>query len=232
MVAVLLVVGGAAAMIGITSSGSSSSNKTKAKVLAEKLTPTTTAGATTTAGPAGPTTTTVSGVTSVTSSSAPSSTTTTVASAASATTTSTTIVCRNSYDARCGRFYFDPAAAPAQHTSMTFHFTPTNPSPGDTVAFAIHISEPNTVVGPCSKIDFGDGLGIDCQQTSASSASCPKRYGPWTPPAKQPHETDDSFSHRYEKAGSYVVTVTHPLGTHCYDPWEGTVSGSVTVTVG
>jgi plastocyanin len=229
MLAILIIVGGGAFLIGI-SVGSDSNSKPKAKVLAQQISPSSTTTSTSSASTSETTDTSAPKVNGVD----PQASTTTTAKPATHTTAApsptTTIVCKNSYDKRCGSFFWSPAPAPADHTSMTFKISPTAPKAGDDVSFAVHVSEPNTVVGPCSKIEFGDGLGIACSGPSAPT-SCPTRYGAWTPPAKQPHETDDSFVHRFDKPGTYTVTVENPLGTHCYDPWEGTVKGSITVTV-
>jgi plastocyanin len=227
MLAILVIVGGGAFLIGI-SVGSDSNSKPRAKVLAQQISPSST---TTTSSSSQTTDTSEPKVNGV---DPQASTTTTTAKAATPATAApsptTTIVCHNSYDKRCGTFFWSPKPAPADHTAMTFKISPAAPKAGDNVTFAVHVSEPNTVVGPCSKIEFGDGLGIACSGPSAPT-SCPTRYGGWTPPAKQPHETDDSFVHRFDKAGTYTVTVENPLGTHCYDPWEGSVKGTITVTV-
>ena len=63
----------------------------------------------------------------------------------------------------------------------------------------------------------------------------PKRYGPWTPPATRPDHRELTFTHPYEKPGTYTATFGYSsMGVSCMsypDPSGSTGAGTVTFTV-
>src|SRR5207248_5063404 len=73
----------------------------------------------------------------------------------STTSTTTTTPCRNSQDARCGQFSWDPDPGP--NGSVTVQVTP-HPGvvhAGDTVFFDVVVDDPDHVVGlNCSQVRF------------------------------------------------------------------------------
>jgi hypothetical protein len=150
-------------------------------------------------------------------------TTTTTARA----TTTTALVCRNSDNPACGTFRWDPAPAPADPASITITFSPSNPKAGDTVTFTVHHHNPNTYISACGKETYGD-IESDC---IPDYPACAQRYGPWDPPAKKPDDSTNTITHAYKNPGTYTVRIQYPAGSNCYDPYQGTVTGSVTVTV-
>ncbi|HZQ28671.1 MAG TPA: hypothetical protein VFA94_13325, partial [Acidimicrobiales bacterium] len=143
------------------------------------------------------------------------------------TTTTTALMCRNSYDPKCGQFHWDPAPAPAAPASLTVTFSPANPKAGDTVTFTVHHHDPDTNVVACGTEDYGD-QSVGC---AADYPACQTRYGPWDPPAKKPDDGTNTISHTYKAAGTYTVRIEYPAGPGCYDPYAGKVSGSVTITI-
>jgi hypothetical protein len=152
--------------------------------------------------------------------------------ATTAPTTSTILVCHNSYNPACGAFRWDPAPASGGPAGVSITYSPSKPQPGDWVTFTVTVSDPDTTVSTCGQVAFGTGPDYGCSDQQASG-SCPTRYGPWTPPAKTPSSATKTYSPvQYKSSGSYTFTAQYPIGTACYDPYEGTANGSVTFYVG
>ena len=179
--------------------------------------------ATTTAVPDPTTSTTVAPATTL----APASTTT-VAPVRQATTT-TTLVCRNSYNPECGPFHWDPAPAPGGSPSVTIVPSTPNPTAGEGMNFKVTVSDPDTAVYTCGQVQYGDMS--PSEGCAPVAASCPTRYGAWDPPARHPDSATTEYPHTYKDSGTYTFSVVFPVGNPCFDPYEGQVSGSVTVTV-
>ena len=163
---------------------------------------------------------------------APPATTKAVAAAARpAPTATTTLVCHNSYNPACGPFRWDSPPAPAGSPSVTIVPRPSNPTVGQEVTFTVTVSDPNTAVYTCGQVTYGDGMGQGCSATTAGPA-CETRYGPWDPPSRITDSATTTYTYSYERVGVYTVKATFPVGNPCYDPYQGSVSGSVQVTVG
>ena len=158
-------------------------------------------------------------------------TTTTVAAVNQSAPTTTTLVCRNSYDQACGPFRWDPSPAPAGTPTVSIKVVTANPVVGQPVTFNVTISDPNTAVYTCGQVSYGDGMNENCSATTAGPA-CRVRYGPWTPPARYADSVSTSFTYPYKAAGTYTVSAKYPVGSSCYDPYQGWATGSTTVTIG
>ena len=161
----------------------------------------------------------------------PATTTTVAAVNQAAPTTTTTLVCRNSYDPACGAFRWDPSPATGGTPSVSIKPSPPNPIVGQQVTFTVTISDPNTAVYTCGQVSYGDGMNENCTASTASP-NCRVRYGPWTPPARYADSVSTSFTYTYRSADTYTVSAKYPVGSTCYDPYQGWATGSVTVTVG
>jgi len=164
---------------------------------------------------AGEATTTTASTFPETTSTVPPATTTTAATTpttlAPATTvaavaaTTTSLPCRNSKDARCGTFRWDPSPGSNSPISISVAVSPENPHVGDVVTFTAHVVDPDAspiIAGEqtCNPPGYGD-VG-----TSRCTARCAAPgYGPWTPPARQRGERTVTYTHTYSDAGSYTA---------------------------
>ena len=140
------------------------------------------------------------------------------------TTTTTALVCRNSTDARCGFFYWDPQPinqAPQIGPSLGMTAAPVA---GQAVTFSVTVSEPDhSLANACALWTFGDGT---------TSGSCPTppctfggKFGPWTPPDRPPAGMRTfSVQHTYANPGSYTLMFELESRDSCEDPY-GTTRG-------
>ena len=147
------------------------------------------------------------------------------------TTTTTPLVCRNSYEQACGAFRWDPSPAPGGTPSVSIKYSPAEPLAGQQVTFTVTISDPNTAVYTCGQVSYGDGMNETCTASTASP-NCRVRYGPWTPPSRYADSVSTSFAYTYKTAGTYTVSAKYPVGSSCYDPYQGSATGSVPLTIG
>lgn len=153
-----------------------------------------------------------------------------------ATTTTTALVCHNSYNPACGAFRWSPAPA-VDPVSVQITFSPDHPVAGNTVTFRVTYSDGNSVVDTnCANVSGGGGMGPNygCQSAQAPSSSCPTRYGPWDPPAKQPSAGSMTYPYKYDTPGTYTFSAEYLAESTCsnYNPYPTQVSGSVQVIVG
>lgn len=146
------------------------------------------------------------------------------------TTTTTALVCQDSYNPACGTFRWDPAPGPIDQSSVSISVDPPHPLAGQLVTFTVTLSDPDTSVTACGQIDFGDGIGQGC--AAGTVPQCATRYGPWEPPAKTASTAEGQYQHTFPNTGSYTIVVRYPTGSPCYDPYQSSVTGSITVTVG
>jgi hypothetical protein len=115
----------------------------------------------------------------------------------------TTLVCRNSYDPKCGPFRWDPDPGPNAPLTVKVTFSPSNPTAGDTVQIHVVTDDPDapTLSGWGCSPKFGDQTGVQC--VTGLCAPQDEPHGPWTPPPRRPLHHEETFSHAYEDAGTY-----------------------------
>ena len=145
----------------------------------------------------------------------------------------TTPPCRNSYDAACGPFRWDPDPGPNQ--AITGGVAPDTQTVkmGDKVTFTVTGTDPDAAPLQECNIDFGDGMGVHCDPRPAIDPSyCPKQYGPWTPPAKKEGNLNTVWDHKYDKPGTYKVTFqVRSAMQECNNPYASTADLQATVFV-
>jgi hypothetical protein len=162
---------------------------------------------------------------------------TTTSTTAPPTTTTTVDPCRNSTDAKCGPFRFDPQPAADRPMAVEVTVEPAAPVAGQPMVFHITLTDPDGVSYDGTTFNFGDsGIGGSSPETCA-------RFGPWDPPALDPAsaiKTTD-VGHTYFEAGSYTATFFYDAGPFdCVDsvtgrgdrPYASSATGTVTVQVG
>ena len=149
------------------------------------------------------------------------------------TTTTTVLVCRNSYNPKCGPFRYDPP--PVSHPiTVSITFSPPNPTTGEKVTIHVVADNPDTHLGSYT-ISYGgdrDGQG-SAVDVLCDSAPARQRYGPWDPPAKNPGHEEFDFENTYSQAGSYPVTFTISTAPGCGDDVyhsDGKADATMTVT--
>ena len=158
--------------------------------------------------------------------------------AAAAPTTTTSLVCRNSYNPRCGPSRWDPQPT-NQPLLASVSYTPSNPKTGETVTFHVHGSDgdaPQIGPAPCAPVDFGAGDPISCM--IADYLACPNPpHGPWTPPPATAGRYDHDYPHVYKNPGTFTAAFNLASGTPgllppCFtDPYENGATASLQVTV-
>src|SRR5581483_186261 len=168
-----------------------------------------------------------------------SATTATTVTTASAPTTTTELVCWKSYDPRCGDFHWDPAPT-VDPMTVSAKVVTASPKAGEPVTFKLVADSPDTSISPCAPSSFGDGPENPC---SGGAFHCPTNYpeatGAWPPPDKHPGhwESNESYTHTYEKPGTYTATFAFFTGfPDCpspqnSDPYRNSAIAHVTVTV-
>jgi len=161
---------------------------------------------TTTEEPTTPSTT----ATAAPSSSAPTSTTASPGTAVPPeTTTSAALVCRNSRDARCGPFRYDP---PPTNQPTTVEATPSASTvPAGTVV-EVHIvaADPDSPIGAyqCAAVRWPDPAvlpGTDCPPYCTMEFR--NQYGPWDPRPTRASRYEGTASHTYASPGTYDIDV-------------------------
>lgn len=156
---------------------------------------------------------------------------TSVAPSAS-TTTSTSLPCRNSTDARCGAFRWDPAPGANQAMVIDASFTPQNPHPGDVVTFTVHAVDPDAspiMSGDetCNPPGFGDVGTSRCAYTCSAPG-----HGPWTTPPRQRGERTVTYTHTYEDTGTFTAHFWFGSGGGCSKtPYASAADLPLTVNV-
>jgi hypothetical protein len=134
-------------------------------------------------------------------------------------------VCRNSTDAACGEFRWDPA--PAANQPLTAGFGPSTEATAG-VPFTIEVNWADPDAADLTFDHFSpDGVGL------ARACTIEPRYGPWTPPAPARGAGQLRYTHTFEAPGTYTVVVS--LGTaDCNSPYgsDVTVEQTITVTAG
>jgi plastocyanin len=133
----------------------------------------------------------------------------------------------NSFDSKCGAFYWDPA--PGANAPLTVSVTPTSASAavGEPVSFTATATDPDASVA-CDDVYYGDGVDI------GSAARLRRQFGRWVPPAKQQGQETKTYSHTFDKAGTYTVIVNFHSGDNCsenYNPYSSDGHAALTITV-
>ena len=177
--------------------------------------------------------------TSTPTSAAPTTTTTPATAPATTSTTAPAPECRNSHDAACGPFRWDPKPDNGPLTVKVTVVTP-HPTEGEPVQLKIVLDDPDARIdtGCLTTQSFGDdSLSSSCH---ADYAPCqePRRYGPWEPPAKRPDHHEMIITHTYG-AGTFAATFGYySMGLSCIvafpeggDPYGSRGTGTVTFTV-
>jgi hypothetical protein len=139
----------------------------------------------------------------------------------------TTLACRNGNDPRCGPFRWDPSPGPNQPLAVDVNIAPD----GAQARFTFDVSDPDHQVSEnCATIDYGDGSS---EPLPCNPAPCPPAFGPWTPPAREAGQRQFVFRHTYNQPGQYTARFTFRNDRdRCPDPYGGSRSGEIAVTVG
>ena len=155
------------------------------------------------------------------------------APAPAAATPTTARHCRNSTDPACGPFSWDPNPGPNQPLTSQVTAAPASPSAGQTVTFHITASDPDASPVVVCGTFFGDGADIVCDPgPKVNPGTCPKQYGPWTPPARQQGALDTTVRHTYQKAGTYDASFqVNSAQEACNNPYASSTVVKVTVVV-
>ena len=112
--------------------------------------------------------------------------------------------CRNSYEEKCGPFFWDPPPEPNQPLTMEIAVYPHRPRVGDTVTFVVTVSDPDApVYSQPHSVDFGNGQAITVTDSCAVAGDPP--YGAWTPPDPFYGEGEDRYVTSYKEPGTYTV---------------------------
>ena len=140
--------------------------------------------------------------------------------------------CRNSYDAACGPFRWDPDPGPNQPLTVTVSPPSQLVKPGDEMNFHVVADDPDAKIDrDCVVSEFGDGqTGGSCPPPAA----CPPPYGPWTPPARVHDHYELDIKHKYATAQPNPYTASFRLQSHRFcnpDPYGGSGQGPAQVTV-
>lgn len=141
--------------------------------------------------------------------------------------------CRDSIDAACGAFRWDPmptdqpatlqATLPPgpiivaeQHTLSLVVRDPDGRA--DLRCYSVRADGPALTLGTCVQEDPGP---------------CPERYGPWTPPKAEAHEDRTTTVISFQRVGTYVVSVDVPRVPGCdnLEPFRSGASARLVVDV-
>jgi hypothetical protein len=145
------------------------------------------------------------------------------------TTTTTALPCRDSYDARCGPFRWDPQPANQPLTAELSVLT-SSPRVGEAVEFKIVATDDARISRQCYDGTFGEE-GQTCHGDCFSQPA----YGSWSPPPPEPDRWEGILTHVYQEPGIYTVSLTLRSGSDCRrppSPYLSTGTATVTVTVG
>ena len=112
--------------------------------------------------------------------------------------------CRNSYNASCGPFRWQPAP-PAVPIEVRVRLEPASPRVGQAVTFNVEVRRERGAARPVL-VESGDG-GVP---EPDSQLGCPQpgeraRYGPWDLPADRPFEYSVRYTWVYRAPGTYTA---------------------------
>lgn len=152
-------------------------------------------------------------------------------------TTSTTLTCRDSQDPACGDFRWDPDPGPNAPLVIQVTATPRANDPR-TIDFAVVYTDADAGPVNCRFVKYSEeGEGSGGYNVEGGTAACPlalcaRAYGPWTPPAPQPGQSQATVTRTYAAAGAYTVKFTaNTASPSCNHPYASSAEKIVTVTV-
>jgi hypothetical protein len=169
------------------------------------------------------------------------------ATATAAGTPAATARCRNSTEASCGAFRFDPAPQRDDAIAVKVTFSPKEPKAGDTVTFSLTATDPDSEVVLVGTYRFGKGQSAVVVDDAPDR--CPRAYGAWDPPQAKAGSADEELRHTYRDAGRYEAEFSfysrsYTAGQHtwptappgdsngrCIDPLASSGTNTVTITV-
>lgn len=145
----------------------------------------------------------------------------------------TTITCRNSFEPSCGTFYYDPpVSSPNTPAAVEFIDHNTTAFVGEPYVLTVHVSDPDTPfrAGNCiNYIDWGPSSDPICANDPVDCMSAP--HGPWDPPAPEPSDFFEEFTHTYTQPGAYEVIVRYSGRYSCHSPYAEVAEARFTLTV-
>lgn len=149
------------------------------------------------------------------------------------TTTTTSLVCRNSTNPDCGPFRWDPP--PDDQAASLTVTAPAGPIRTDEqVELTLSMSDPDgPVTLDCYTVNLDrPGLSLGACSSTARS-ECPERYGPWTPPQKNPGQAETTTIVEFYEPGTYVVDVAVDAADGCdnVNPYRSPATARITVEV-
>lgn len=144
--------------------------------------------------------------------------------------------CRDSYDTRCGKFYWDPepANAPLEVEVSVISITPTEA--GDVVEIRVVASDSDHQIDRnCFDVRFGTQNRACGSRDPACDGERP--YGPWSPPPKEPDRFESHFMETFADPGTYEAAFqffSSPSSDPCPpgNPYESRGYGSVSFSTG
>jgi hypothetical protein len=139
-------------------------------------------------------------------------------------------VCRNSFDARCGPFRWDPAPGPNEALTGKVQNDPEQATAGVPVNLKVLAEDPDSKIDRCAIVDWGDGTS---SEPCPPPPSCQTPHGPWAPPARIKDTVEATFTHTYEQPGEYTPSFRYQSPITCEpNPYGGVATsfGHVSVT--
>jgi hypothetical protein len=150
--------------------------------------------------------------------------------------TTTVAPCRNSHDATCGPFRWEPppgpnepltASAPCGAPQVCVDEDTVQGTAGQSLNFHLVASDPDAKIDKtCIVIDWGDGTGATTGECPPPP-NCPTPYGPWAPPARVADSDDRPVFHTYESPGDYTAMFRYQSLPSCDpNPYGGTANAA------
>lgn len=122
---------------------------------------------------------------------------------------SPTLVCHNSTDPACGDFYWDPPPGPDAPLEFEIQISPANPQVGQEVTVTVTVRDPDS---PLYEIH----INFDVAMKFTTLCAPRERYGPWSPPEKEPGEMTKTATHTFDAPGDhYVHVLARSQGASC-----------------
>src|SRR5205823_4234891 len=116
------------------------------------------------------------------------------------TTTTDVPVCRNSYDPRCGPFYWDPQPPPNQPLTLEASVSSTSVHAGEPVTVTVHATDPDADVFACAEpgaaiVASGEAGGCaQARSLCGTTGDPPRPSGPWDPFPPAPSDKTWTFT--------------------------------------
>jgi hypothetical protein len=147
---------------------------------------------------------------------------------APAVTPSATSRCVDSFDPACGPLRWAPAPGPNEPTSTALTPATISGVAGHPVSIHAAATDPDAVIA-CHWVLFGDE-----QAALIPAIAMQRQYGSWKTPAKKAGDFSTTYTHTYERAGTYRVQFGARSGNGCsnnYNPYGGESVSTATVTI-